>query len=162
MTESYYDHIAQLASAQIDKTNYYSHSWRSIRSGGDNQIKSAAPTSLPSDLSKNPRYLEYSVGDSHVPTVFIKVADEMPHNPMGAYNPDIIVYMHVIRVWRDTDAKYQLEPKLVLRGRPQDASSSTRRPPPYRVIWEREHAYRRAGSGSTTSPESSLPNLWAI
>lgn len=143
MSESYYDHIAQLASAQIDRTNYYPHHWPLIRTGSDVKIRDAAPTSLPSELSKHPNYLDYPLGGSHVPTVFIRVADELPRNPMGAYNPDIIVYMHAVRVWRDTDAKYALEPKFVLRGRLRDASSSSSRAPPYRVIWEKVNAYRR-------------------
>ncbi len=141
-SELEYRHFADQALPLIDGSKYYKRMWRSFRTAGIDQIRRFGIGATPTDLLKHPYYVDHVMSGSHIPALSVRVADILPDNPMGISNPDVVLYMHSISVDRQTDAKFQLEPRFVVRGSAGQGRVPESDGPAHNIKWQKRQPWK--------------------
>ncbi|ETS62585.1 hypothetical protein PaG_03222 [Moesziomyces aphidis] len=153
-SESDYQRLLDQASSQIDGPEFYEKQWQKFKRIGSDMLRAAGSIATPADLVRHRQYLDYVSEDGkHTRTVFLKMGDVLPSNPMGVYNPDILVFMHSVQVLRDTDAVYHLEPRYLLRGSPQGTRQSIDGMPGHQIVWQKRTAFKKSYTWLDKLPE---------
>ncbi|KAJ9478719.1 hypothetical protein PHBOTO_002223 [Pseudozyma hubeiensis] len=116
----------------------YASTNRFMRLAGIRQLLSQGSVSSPSLLRRHPGFVNSFDGTTFTPAVYVRIADVMPNNPMGRFNPDVAIFMHAVKVLQPTVFLTWLELKYIIRG-PYDLASGPNVPDFYKV-WVR---YRR-------------------
>ncbi|GAK65055.1 uncharacterized protein PAN0_007c3272 [Moesziomyces antarcticus] len=145
-SESDYNRLLDQASSQIDGPELYEKKWQKFRRIGSDMLRAAGSVATPADLVRHRQYLDYVSPEDgkHTRTIFLKMGDVLPSNPMGVYNPDVLVFMHSVQVLRDTDAMYHLEPRYVLRGSPQGTRHSIDGMPGHQIVWQKRTTFKKS------------------
>ncbi|ETS62561.1 hypothetical protein PaG_03197 [Moesziomyces aphidis] len=141
-SELEYKHFADQAIPLIDGVKYYKKNWRLFRTVGADKIRHVGVGATPADLLKHPYYVDYSMSGSHIPALSIRVADMLPHNPMSLSNPDVVIFMHSISVDRQTDAKFRLEPRFVVRGSAGQGRVPETDGPAHNIKWQKRQPWK--------------------
>ncbi|GAC98773.1 hypothetical protein PHSY_006368 [Pseudozyma hubeiensis SY62] len=117
----------------------YASTNRFLRLAGIRQLLSQGSISSPSLLRRHPSFVNSFDGTTFTPTVYVRIADVMPNNPMGRFNPDVAIFMQAVKVLQPTVFLTWLELKHIIRG-PYDSASDPNGPDFYKV-WVRHRRF---------------------
>lgn len=117
----------------------YASTNRFLRLASIRQLLSQGSVSSPSLLRQHPSFVNSFDGITFTPAVYVRIADVMPNNPMGRFNPDVAIFMHAVKVLQPTVFLTWLELKHIIRG-PFDVSSDFKGLDFYK-IWVRHRRF---------------------